>query len=147
MRLVSSFNTPPRQRSDDPPRRGGDDPPRHAPKRDYYKNFLYATSGIAYAWRTERNFRLEVGISSLAVFLALLLEVNLIPVLLCCSLVMSLELLNSAIEAVVDLVSPTYHPLAKVAKDLAAGAVLFSSGISLLVGLYLFVPAIAKLLA
>jgi diacylglycerol kinase (ATP) len=118
------------------------DPPRHAPKRDWIKNFLYATSGIAYAWRTERNFRLEVYISSLAIVLALLLGVNLVPVLICCSLVMSLELLNTALEAVVDLVSPTYHPLAKIAKDVAAGAVLLSACISLLIGLYLFIPVL-----
>ena len=99
------------------------DPPRHAPKRDWIKNFLYASNGIAYAWRTERNFKLEVYISSVAVVLALLLGVNLVPVLLCCALVLSLELLNTALEAIVDLVSPTYHPLAKIAKDVAAGAV------------------------
>lgn len=118
------------------------DPPRHAPKRDWVQNFLYATNGIAYAWRTERNFRLEVYISNLAVGLALLLGVNLVPVLLCCASVLSLELLNTALEAIVDLVSPTYHPLAKIAKDVAAGAVLLSSGMSLLIGLYLFIPAI-----
>lgn len=118
------------------------DPPRHAPKRDWVKNFLYATHGIDYAWRTERNFRLEVYISSLAIVLALFLRVNLVPVLLCCGLVMSLELLNTALEAIVDLVSPTYHPLAKITKDVAAGAVLLSSGMSLLIGLYLFIPAL-----
>ena len=118
------------------------DPPRHAPQRDWVKNFLYASRGIAYAWRTERNFRLEVIISSLAVGLALLLGVNLVPVLMCCALVMSLELLNTALEAIVDLVSPTYHPLAKIAKDVAAGAVLLSSGMSLLIGLYLFTPVL-----
>lgn len=118
------------------------DPPRHAPKRDYVKNFLYATSGISYAWRTERNFRLEVGISGVVIGLALLLGVNLVPVLLCCGLVMSLELVNTALEAIVDLVSPTYHPLAKIAKDAAAGAVLLSSLVSLAIGVYLFVPVL-----
>ena len=118
------------------------DPPRHAPRRDWVKNFLYASHGIAYAWRTERNFRLEAYISSLVIVLALFLGLNLVPVLLCCALVMSLELLNTALEAIVDLVSPTYHPLAKIAKDVAAGAVLLSSISSLLIGLYLFIPVI-----
>ena len=103
---------------------------------------MHATNGIAYAWRTERNFRLEAYISSLVIVLALFLRVNLVAVLLCCGLVLSLELLNTALEAIVDLVSPTYHPLAKIAKDVAAGAVLLSSGMSLLIGLYLFLPAI-----
>ncbi len=118
------------------------DPPRHAPQRDFLKNFFYAISGIAYAWRTERNFRVELYISVLVNLLALVLGVNLVPVVLCCALVLSLELINTALEAIVDLVSPTYHPLAKIAKDTAAGAVLVSGLASLLIGLYLFVPAI-----
>ncbi len=121
------------------------DPPRHAPQRDWIKNFRYAASGIAYAWRNERNFRLEIALASAAIIAALLLRVDLIPVLLCCALVLSLELMNTALEAIVDLVSPTYHPLAKIAKDVAAGAVLISSVTSLLIGAWLFIPALLRL--
>jgi diacylglycerol kinase (ATP) len=124
--------------------RGNSDPPRHAPHRDWIKNFLYAVNGIRYAWRTERNFRLEVIVACIIVCCALLLGVNLQPILFCCALVMSLELINTALEAIVDLVSPTYHPLAKIAKDTAAGAVLISSVASALIGLSLFIPAIIR---
>jgi diacylglycerol kinase (ATP) len=118
------------------------DPPRHAPQRDWVKNFLYATNGLAYAWRTERNFRLEVVVSAVVIVAALWLHVDVVPIVLCCALVMSLELMNTALEAVVDLVSPTYHPLAKIAKDTAAGAVLLSSLFSLAVGLWVFIPVL-----
>jgi diacylglycerol kinase (ATP) len=123
-----------------PPR----DPPRHAPRRVWTKNFLYALNGIAYAWRTERNFRLEVGLGVLAIALTLLLRADLVPVLLCCALVWSLELVNTALEAIVDLVSPTFHPLARIAKDTAAGAVLVASAVSMLVGLSVWLSALSR---
>ncbi|MFN3267006.1 MAG: diacylglycerol kinase [Deinococcales bacterium] len=118
------------------------DPPRHAPPRNWVKNFLYATAGIAYVWRTERNFRLEVVVSVVVIGAALLLRMDVVPIVFCCVMVMSLELINTALEAVVDLVSPTYHPLAKIAKDVAAAAVLISSLGSLFVGLWLFLPVL-----
>jgi diacylglycerol kinase (ATP) len=121
------------------------DPPRHAPERDWIRNFRYAASGIAYAWRNERNFRVEVVLAVIAVIAALALGIDLIPILLCCAMVLSLELINTALEALVDLVSPTYHPLAKIAKDVAAGAVLVSSIVSLLIGAWLFIPALLRL--
>jgi diacylglycerol kinase (ATP) len=120
------------------------DPPRHAPRRDWVKNFLYAAHGIAYAWRNERNFRLEVVLGGSAIFAAMLLRADVVPVLLCCALVLSLELMNTALEAIVDLVSPTFHPLARIAKDVAAGAVLISSVLSFVVGVAVFLPAVSR---
>ncbi len=61
------------------------------------------------------------------------------------TLVLTAELLNTAAEAIVDLVSPEYHPRAKVAKDVAAGAVLVSAGGAVLVGLAIFLPHIVRL--
>jgi diacylglycerol kinase (ATP) len=123
-----------------PPR----DPPRHAPRRVWTKNFLYAMNGIAYAWRAERNFRLEVVLGVGAVLLTLVLRADLVPVLLCCALVLSLELVNTALEAIVDLVSPTYHPLARIAKDTAAGAVLIAGALSAVVGLSVWWRALLR---
>jgi diacylglycerol kinase (ATP) len=123
------------------------DPPRHAPRRDWVKNFSYAAHGIAYAWRNERNFRLEVALGGAAIALAVALRADLVPILLCCALVLSLELMNTALEAIVDLVSPTFHPLARIAKDVAAGAVLISSALSLAVGVAVFAPVVSRLLA
>ncbi|AFZ65843.1 diacylglycerol kinase [Deinococcus peraridilitoris] len=100
----------------------------------------FALSGLAHAWRTQPNFRTEVGCAALAIILAVLLRVPLTPILLSCALVLSLELVNTAIEAVVDLVSPEFHPLAKIAKDAGAGAVLLASVFALLVGASEFLP-------
>lgn len=82
---------------------------------------------------------------ALALALALLLRAPLAPIVLCCALVLSLELVNTALEAVVDLVSPQVHPLAKVAKDAAAAAVLVASIGAALVGLVVLGPALWRL--
>jgi diacylglycerol kinase (ATP) len=68
------------------------------------------------------------------------LRVDLVPILVCCSLVLSLELINTAVEATVDLASPELHPLAKRAKDFAAAAVLIAVLFSTLVGLLALGP-------
>ncbi len=104
------------------------------------RSFAYAWEGVRYAWQVQRNFRIEVYLGLLALLLALWLGVALTPVLLLLGLVLSLELLNTALEALTDLASPVYHPLAKRAKDTAAAAVLLASLVAFLVGLYLFLP-------
>lgn len=118
--------------------------PRHAPRRDWIKNVAYAAQGVGYAWRTERNFRLEVLLASVALTVTRLLNADFVPVLLCCALVLSLELINTALEALVDLVSPTYHPLARIAKDAAAGAVLVAGIASFMVGVTVWSRALLR---
>lgn len=107
----------------------------------------YAWAGLAYTLRTQPNFAVELALGTLAVGAALWLHAGLVPVLLCCGLVLSLEVLNTALEALTDLVSPEWHPLAKVAKDAAAGAVLVASLFSLLVGLAVLGPPLWARLA
>jgi diacylglycerol kinase len=95
---------------------------------------------FTHPWSSTFRFAWTVG-------LALLLGVNPASVLLCCALVLSLEMVNTAFEAIVDLASPTYHPLAKIAKDVAAGSVLIASLIAVLVGIASLGPAMWQLLA
>ncbi|MFQ3582753.1 MAG: diacylglycerol kinase family protein [Chloracidobacterium sp.] len=102
----------------------------------------YAWAGIAHTWQHQPNFRVECVIGGLAVALAIWLETGLVAVLVMSALVLSLELVNSAIEAVVDLASPEAHPLAKVAKDAAAGATLLAAIVSVAVGLLAMGPAL-----
>jgi diacylglycerol kinase (ATP) len=99
------------------------------------KSFGFAWAGIAYTWRHEPNFRIEVVVGVLAVLLSLWLGVSPVPILIMAAVVLSLEIMNSAVEAIVDLASPDIHPLAKLAKDAAAGAVFLASIIAVLVGL------------
>lgn len=117
--------------------RPGSDP---LPLRGLRASFGYALQGLRFAWKSQRNLRLEVYIAIVAVGMALWLRVELVPVLLLIALVLGLELINTALEAVVDLASPNFHPLAKAAKDVAAAAVLVVSLLAALIGLVLFVP-------
>lgn len=120
--------------------------PREDPRpvKGILRSFAYALQGLAHAWRVQRNFRLEVYLGLLALLLALGLGVDPVPVLLLTALVLSLELVNTALEALTDLASPVYHPLAKQAKDTAAAAVLLASLLALLVGLRLFLPPLFR---
>lgn len=112
-------------------------------------SFKYAWAGISYVFTTQRNFRIHTIIGTLAVSLGLFLNINatqMAVITLTCAIVMVLELLNTAIEAVVDLtVKQTYHELAKIAKDCAAGAVLLSALSALLVAIWILFPPLFKL--
>ncbi|WP_034383950.1 diacylglycerol kinase [Deinococcus sp. YIM 77859] len=114
--------------------------------RRWVRSAGFAWAGIAHTYRTQANFRIEVWAAVLALGLALGLRAPLAPILLACALVLGLELLNTALEAVVDLASPGLHPLAKAAKDAAAGAVLVGSLGALLVGVAVLGPALLRLL-
>ena len=92
--------------------------------------FGYAFEGLAAAWRGERNLRIHAVLAAVALIAAALLRLPVWAwslVVLAIALVLVTELLNSALEAVVDLVSPHDHPLAKRAKDVGAAAVLVAA--------------------
>ncbi len=109
-----------------------------------FLSFKYAWAGVVYAFTTQRNFRIHTVIGTLAVSLGFLLSVSAIEmaiITITCAMVMILELLNTAIEAVVDLtVKQAYHELAKIAKDCAAGAVLLSAIAALIVAVWILLP-------
>ena len=105
-------------------------------------SFNYAIRGIVHGLRTQRNLRIHVGAAVLVFVLALALGVQnleLVALLLAVGFVIVSELLNTAIEAVVDLTTEGYDPLAAIAKDVAAGAVLVSAVTALAVGYVVFV--------
>ncbi len=109
-----------------------------------WDSFRFAGQGIAYTFRTQRNFRLEVAAALLAIALGVGLGLSPLAVavvLLTCALVLALELLNTALESVVDLtLGKTYHRLAKIAKDCAAGAVSVAAIASVGIAALLFGP-------
>jgi diacylglycerol kinase (ATP) len=95
-----------------------------------WASFDYAFQGILYATRTQSNMRIHLLAAALAMFASLYLRLErayVAIVVLCICLVIALELVNTAIEAVTDLMTVAHHPLAKIAKDAAAGAVLVVS--------------------
>ncbi len=98
----------------------------------------FAVAGIVHAWRTQRNLRIQTAIAAgvLATVLALRMPpVPLALIVLTIAVVLAAELFNTAIEATIDLVAPAPHPLARAAKDAAAGAVLVVSAGAVVVGL------------
>lgn len=111
---------------------------------DLGSSFKFAWQGVVYAFETQRNFRIHTMMSVLALSLATVFKVTTIEmalISLTCAIVMVLELLNTALESVVDLtVGQNYHKLAKIAKDCAAGAVLISALASLLVAGFILLP-------
>jgi diacylglycerol kinase len=115
---------------------------------NFLKSFRYAFQGIAFAWQ-GRNFRVQVGAGILVTVLGFWLEISTtewLVVLTISGLVLAFEVMNSAIEHLVNMISPEFHPLAGKVKDLAAGAVLLLSISAVIIGLIIFVPYFILLL-
>lgn len=110
----------------------------------FIRGFGYAFEGIFYTLRTQRNMLVHLAIGLVAVGLGLWLGLTTpewAALLATMALVYCLEMVNTVVEALVDLVTDRqYHPLAKVAKDVGAGAVLVAAIFALAVGLVLFLP-------
>ena len=110
--------------------------------RKFFKSFGYAIQGVATAM-SEQNFRFHL-LSAITVVIAGLLTglsiTEWIIIVLVIALVIGAEMFNTAIERVVDLASPDYHPLAKQAKDIAAASVLVFAACSVIIGLLIFLP-------
>lgn len=103
----------------------------------------YALEGLIQFFRTERNGKIQLFMGCAAVCMSVTLHIShdeWIAILLCIALVLSLEMLNSALEKLCNLVQPDVHPAIKLTKDLAAGAVLWSALISLIIGCFIFIP-------
>ena len=106
-------------------------------------SFKYAFSGLLYVIISQRNAWIHATITLLVVILAAVLKLTLQDwgiLLLAIGLVWTAEIFNTALEALVDLVSPQPHPLAKIVKDTSAAAVLVSAIISILIGLLILLP-------
>ena len=119
-------------------------------KDPFYKSLGYAISGIIQCIQKERNIKIHLVFMFLVIICGFLFQLSITEWLVCIllfGLVISLELVNTAIEAVVDLCTQEYHSLAKIAKDTAAGAVLISAIASVVIGLIIFVPKILSLVS
>ena len=114
---------------------------------DLPSSFRYAAQGLIYGFVSQRNFRIHVLVGtfvfSLGVWLKLAVN-QLAVIVLTVAAVLVLELINTSIEAVVDLaIGRRFHPLARIAKDCSAAAVLVASISSLIIALLLILPALA----
>lgn len=116
--------------------------------RRILRSFGYAFAGIVATARTQPNFVIHLVAATCALALAVVLQLSpaeIAVLALTIAAVLAAEMLNTAVEALADLVSPEFHPLVKVAKDAAAGAVLITALGAILVGLALFLPRLISL--
>jgi len=126
--------------------------PQHSQKSEWAKfiaGFGYAFSGLGYALRTQRNARVHLVAAILAIALGLYLHLSTTQFALIFMVIAGVfvtEMLNTVLEICVDLASPEYHPLAKIAKDVAAGAVLLSAMLAVVIALLIFGPPLWALL-
>lgn len=112
-------------------------------KASFSSSLRNALAGLRIAFQTERNLKIHLFIAAFVVVLAFSLSLaayEWLWVIACIALVLMVELINTAIEAVVDLASPEIHPLAKKAKDISAGAVLLAAAFSVIAGIIIFLP-------
>ena len=119
----------------------GGEPSGLPPQESLRWSFTWAFEGIVYCLRTQRNMKVHMGAAVVALVLGLVFDLSrleLAAVLVAISLVLVAEMLNTAIEAAVDAVVDTYHPLVKIAKDVAAGAVLVATVNALAIAYFVF---------
>jgi diacylglycerol kinase len=115
--------------------------------RNILESFRFAFVGLWYALRTQRNTRIHLSIAAAVVVVGLCLNLSHVQwavLTLTIGFVLVSEMLNTVAETLVDLISPGYHPLAKVVKDVTAGAVLLTAIVSVVVGLLVLGPPLWK---
>ncbi|KKR30142.1 MAG: Diacylglycerol kinase [Candidatus Woesebacteria bacterium GW2011_GWA1_39_8] len=112
---------------------------RHSTTRSFY----FAIQGIKTAYKNEPNLRIHTFFAAFALVLAIIVKLNTLEwIILTFTLfyVITLELLNTVLESLINLVSPEIKPYAKIAKDVAAACVLLAAILSVIVGIILFLP-------
>ncbi len=118
-------------------------------KSKFLASVSHCLDGLAYTFKNERNFRIEISISILVLICDFLFHISvieyIITLLLIC-FVLIMELLNTALERVVDLYTLEKHPLAKAVKDIASASVLVMATISGIIGMLIFVPKVMALI-
>ncbi len=114
--------------------------------RNFIESFIYAAHGVVHAYRTQRNLRVHLLMAVLVVVVSVALDLSYLElaiILLAIGLVIACELINTAIEGAIDLITAEYHPLAKMVKNVAAAAVLVAAGTAAGIGVLLFYDRLA----
>ena len=121
-----------------------------ASKHSLIKSFGFAFEGLKTAISQGRNFRIQIFIGTAAIALGFILKLSYsewLHLILIITIILILELVNTSIEAIVDIVSPEFQEKAKIAKDVAAATVLLASVGSIIIGAMLFLPKILVFLS
>lgn len=117
--------------------------PATPPLRAFLMSFVYAGQGVAYAIRTQRTMRVHLAFAVFAIGMGIWLRITpaeFAVIVVAIMLVVMAEMFNTVVEATVDLATREIHPLAKIAKDVAAGAVLVGAALAVIVGLLILGP-------
>ncbi|TXK84116.1 diacylglycerol kinase [Paenibacillus sp. N3.4] len=117
--------------------------------RKWRRSFRYAYEGIKYALDTQRNMKFHFCVAFFVLLAALFMRLpktDILFILLAVTLMIVTELINTAVEKTVDLAMPDRHPLAKIAKDVAAASVLVSAGFAVIVGMVVFYEPLDRLI-
>lgn len=120
------------------------------PIKRFFKSFSFAAQGIVYGVRKEANLKFHLFVTLITVASGFFFSISKIEWLMVLSAVfgmIALELMNTAVEKTVDLVTKDYHHLAKAAKDTAAGAVLIYAVYAVIVGIIVFLPKVVERLS
>jgi undecaprenol kinase/diacylglycerol kinase (ATP) len=115
----------------------------------FIKAFINAFNGLKYFFLHERNGKIQLLVAILVILTAICTGCTVyewLAILLCTGLVLGFEMLNTAIEKLCNAVQEEYHPVIKIIKDVAAGAVLLMSFISSIIGAIIFIPKLLHLL-
>lgn len=115
--------------------------------KTFLRSAQFASQGALQFFSKQRNAKIQIVVGITAITLGFIVSISLyqwLLVLFCIGLVISLEMINSAIEVFCDMVTTDFHPKIKIIKDVAAGAVLFASLASLVIGLIIFIPALTN---
>lgn len=116
--------------------------------RRLIQSFKYAGKGIYYALKEEQNMKIHFLISFVVLIFALIFKISAyeaIALVLVISFVVAMEMINTVLERVMDIIKPRMHPYAKHVKDMLAAVVLIGAFASALVGLIIFLPKILEL--
>ena len=109
----------------------------------FLNSFIYAFNGLVYAFKTQLNFKIHCFAAIFVIALGAYVNLSItewVWIAFAIGLVLIVELLNTGIEVLVDLISPQKHPKAGAIKDLVAAAVLVSAVVALIIGLFIFIP-------
>ena len=112
-------------------------------KHSIFKSFQFAFSGLETAFRKGRNFRIQIFLGIASIILGVILGISSfewLSLILIAASVLVLELINTAIESIVNIVSPEIQNEAKIAKDVSAASVLVASIAAVFIGIVIFIP-------
>ncbi|KXG78508.1 Undecaprenol kinase [Fervidicola ferrireducens] len=117
--------------------------------RTLFESFIYAISGVIYSLKTQRNMRIHFLAALLVMIFSKYLnleEMEMVAVVFATALVIIAEMINTAVETAVDMITEKFHPLARIAKNVAAGAVLVAVLNAIIIGYVIFFDELYNLL-